>query len=115
MNKVKISAIGALAYLMPVVASAQRLDTIAGQVQNILNLVVPIIMTLALIYFFYGLAKYILSAGDDEEKGKGRNIMIYGIIALFVMGSVWGLTQVIGNSFNIGAGNAPDSQQLIPR
>ncbi len=71
-------------------------------------------MTLALIFFFWGLAKYILSAGDEEKKTEGRNIMIYGVIALFVMVSVWGLTTLLGNTFGVTGGGAPDSAPLIP-
>ncbi|MEK7585030.1 MAG: hypothetical protein AAB455_00740, partial [Patescibacteria group bacterium] len=47
--------------LAPFALLAQTdLQTAAGTVQGILNMIVPIIMTLALIYFFWGLANYIL-------------------------------------------------------
>ncbi|MEK7208690.1 MAG: pilin [Patescibacteria group bacterium] len=105
-----------LAFFLPLVMFAATLDSIADQVQDILNLIVPIIMTLALIYFFIGLGKYILSAGDEEKKGEGRNIMIYGVIALFVMAAVWGLVKVISDTFGIDPTAPPvDSNTLIPR
>ena len=105
-----------VAFFFPFVLFAETLEDIAGTVQSLLNLVVPIIMTLALIYFFIGLGKYILSAGDEEKKGEGRNIMIYGVIALFVMAAVWGLVNVLINTFGIDAGAPPvDSGTLIPR
>ncbi|MEK7552960.1 MAG: pilin [Patescibacteria group bacterium] len=106
------------AYFLPVVIFAQTtadLDSIGGKVVDLLDLVVPIIMTLALIYFFIGLAKYILSAGDDEKKGEGRNIMIWGVVALFVMASVWGLVSVLSRTFQVGQDSAPDTFDLIPR
>jgi len=104
-----------VAFFFPFVLFAQDLESIGGKIQAILNLVVPIIMTLALIYFFIGLGKYILSAGDEEKKGEGRNIMIYGVIALFVMAAVWGLVGVLINTFGIDAGAPPvDSRTLIP-
>ena len=81
----------------------------AATVQYLLNIIVPIVMTLALIYFFLGLAKYIYSASDDEKKGEGRNQMIYGVIALFVMATVWGLVGVLNQTFLGGTNTGPGS------
>ena len=103
--------------LLPAFALAQTVDTILLRVQNILNIVIPIVMTLALLYFFWGLAQYILGTGDEEKRAAGRGMMIYGIIALFVMAAVWGLVGVIGRTFGVSTtGGAPtNSQVLIPR
>lgn len=102
------------AYLLPLILFAQTIDDIALRVKGILDLVVPILMVLALIYFFVGLVKYIMSAGDEESKSAGRSIMINGVIALFVMAAVWGLVAVIANTFNIGRGQPPSAQPLTP-
>ena len=101
--------------LAPLAMFAQtKLQDAAGTIQGILNMIVPIIMTLALIYFFWGLANYILSAGDEEKKGEGRNQMIYGVIALFVMAAVWGLVGVLSNTFGVDQGTAPTADDLLP-
>ncbi len=109
-------------YLFPLVMFAQSVRTDEGtlggigvQIIGLLSLVVPIVMTFALIYFFIGLMKYIMAAGDEESKGAGRMIMVNGVIALFVMASVWGLVGVLGRSFRVDGGVTPDSQPLIPR
>lgn len=95
---------------LALVLGGSTIGDIVLKIQDILNKVVPLIMTLALIYFFFGLAKYIFSAGDEEKKSEGRNIMIYGVIALFVMASVWGLVAVLQGTFDIGQGSAPAIQ-----
>ncbi len=63
---------------------------------------VPLIFTLALIYFILGVIKYVVS-DSEKDKAKGRQFMIWGIVALFAMVSVWGLVKVIGNTFGITA------------
>lgn len=63
---------------------------------------VPIIFTLALIYFMLGVIKYVVS-DSEKDKAKGRQFMIWGIVALFAMVSVWGLVKVIGNTFGVTA------------
>ncbi|MCR4306785.1 MAG: pilin [Candidatus Yonathbacteria bacterium] len=92
--------------VLPAIALAQTVQTVIATVSNILNLVIPIVITLAVIYFFWGLAKYILNADNEEARTEGRSIMIYGIIALFVMVSVWGLIGLVGNTFNVGQGGS---------
>ena len=90
------------AWALPLLAFAQTLQTILQTLKNILDFLIPFLITLALVFFLWGLALFILKAG--EEKEKGRDIMIYGIIALFVMVSIWGLVRVLNNTFNVGAG-----------
>jgi len=102
--------------LLPVFAFAQQdVGGVFIKIGAILNIIVPIVMTLALLYFFWGLATYILGAGDEEKRKTGRGIMIWGVVALFVMASVWGLTRLLGNTFLPGTNlNAPNVEPLIP-
>ena len=83
-------------------------------IQNILNAVVPIVITLALIYFIWGLAEYILAAGDPEKKSEGKTRMIYGIIALLVIVSVWGIVGFLGNVLGIGQGGEAPTPSVQP-
>src|SRR3989344_1459389 len=93
--------------VLPMFVFAQDAISILSKIRQILGYIVPIIMTLALIYFFWGLIKYISKAGDEEAQKEARGMMIYGVIILFVMASVWGLVGVIGRSFGIGQLGAP--------
>jgi hypothetical protein len=63
----------------------------------------PILITIALLYFFWGITKYIRAGGNTEELKKGRDVMIYGIIALFVMLAVWGLVILVQKELGIGS------------
>jgi hypothetical protein len=104
MKKFIIPAVLALA---PVFVFAQNL----GNIQNLLNsfrnlvdLALPIVVALALLAFFWGLAKFIFASGDEDKREDGKRIMIWGIIALFVMVSVWGLVRFVGQAFGIDQG-----------
>jgi len=68
---------------------------------DLINLATPVVVALALLYFFWGLAQYILNAGNEEKKKDGRNIMIWGLLALFIMVSVWGIINVVRDTFRI--------------
>ena len=54
-----------------------------------------------LAYFLYGVLKYLRKSSDETEREEGRQMMLYGIIALFVMVSVWGLVGVVAGTFNL--------------
>ena len=64
------------------------LETQGGQ---IIAKVIPIVFALAIIYFFWGIVQFIRGAGDPKKAAEGKSIMIYGIIAIAVMVSVYGL------------------------
>lgn len=99
--------------LSPMLALAQEgnlggVERLVQQFGNILNtLVIPILFALAIIYFFWGLVKYIKSAGDPKAASEGKSIMIWGIIALVVMVSVYGLIAWIQEAFGISGGATP--------
>jgi len=105
-----IIAASALA-LAPALASAQELgglDTLLANIGELITTALPIVVALALLAFFWGLVRYIFAAGNEEAKAEGKRIMLWGIIALFVMVSVWGLVIFVGELFGIDQGEGID-------
>ena len=66
------------------------------------NPFVGIIIGLAVLYFLWGVAQFVLSAGDEKKVEEGRKTMLWGIIALFVMVAMWGLAGLVLNTFGLG-------------
>lgn len=119
-NHMKKVLIGALAFALPVLASAQDLEGVSKlvvSIDKIVNLLIPIVFALAMLFFFWGLATYILASGDASKQEEGRNRMIWGIVALFVMSAVWGLVKWIGNSLDVTVGGPADFKPggLVPK
>ncbi len=79
-------------------------DLIRTIIFSVINPLIALVSALALLYFLYGVSQYILHGGDTEKRNEGYQTMIYGIIALFVMVSVWGLVGVLSNTFLGGVG-----------
>ena len=80
--------------LAQIVSSSNPFLQILQKTKALLDAAVPIAITLALIYFIYGVATYII-AQDDEKKGEARNVMIYGTIGLFFIVSIWGIVTLL--------------------
>jgi len=98
---------GVVVGLVPLLALAQTIGDIIGVVGDILNKAVPVIIGLAVVYFLWNVAKYVLSAKEEARTG-----MIWGIIGIVVMVSVWGLVSLVQGTFSIGGGGAGNVPQL---
>lgn len=63
--------------------------------------VTPTLVALSLLWFLFGLAQFIRSAGNSEAVEEGKKKMLYGVIGLFVIVAIWGLVGVLRNTFGI--------------
>lgn len=73
----------------------------------------PVIIGLALLIFLWGLAKFIFRIGGDEKAvEEGKKLMIWGLIALFIMISFWSIIAFvygdIGFSWPFGSPFLPE-------
>src|SRR6266568_1299586 len=94
-----ISALSLSTLALPALSSAATLlDTIA-LANTFLNAAIGLFITLAIVIFFWGLIKYLTEVG--EKKSEGLQIMFYGIVAIFVMVSIWGIIRLLQSTFKV--------------
>lgn len=94
-------------------------SSICGVASTILylinNVLVPVLFALAFIVFLYGIARaYIFSMGDPEKVKEGHHLILWGIIAFVVMISLWGLVNVVANTFGLYGYSAPVTPVSYP-
>ncbi len=65
------------------------------------NFLITIAISFASLYFTWGVVQYVLSADSVEERKKSKQIMLWGVLALFVMLSVWGIVGAMRMLFGI--------------
>ncbi len=92
----KIALISSSLFALPLFASAQYgslapVQQFIVSIGNIVALLIPIMIGLAMLYFFYGLIQYI----KKPESKEGTKTMIAGIISLFIMVSIWGIVRLV--------------------
>jgi len=78
-----------------------------------LNYIVPALVTVAVVYFIWGVISFITSS-DEEAKKMGRTKIINGLIGLFVIVAFWGIIGVVKNSFGIGNATGQDIVPCVP-
>lgn len=108
----KLYPFAILALPMLVSAGTDIIDILAT-VQNLIQTIIPIVIGIAVLMFLWGIAQYIV-AKDSETQKDARNIIIYGVIILFAMVAIWGLVQVLAETFDIGVGTTLPAPR-IPR
>lgn len=74
------------------------------QVLSVIYILVPILIGLAFIMFFWGLSRFLLHSGSSPEIQKGREYMLWGIIALAVLLSFRGIIAFWTGEFGFGTG-----------
>ena len=80
-------------------------STLRELVDIILNIINPLLLVIAglsLLAFFKGLISFIFHAGDAKGNDEGKSLMKWGLIALFVMVTLWGILSFFSNSFGFG-------------
>lgn len=102
--KHKVSALGASVFMlvmMPLVSEAAGITALLNTVRGWLNMLVPMLITLGIIAFFWGLAVYLFGGAEDHKKG--LKIMMMGILSVFVMASLGGLVSMLQDTTRTGA------------
>jgi len=82
---------------------------------DLISTAIPVVAGIAVLVFFWGLAKFVLKAGSENDREEGKQIMFWGIIALFVLVSLSGIVVFIhGEIFNYSPGVLPTLPENSP-
>ena len=71
---------------------------LTNRLSTVANDIIVFLVGVALVVIIWGTFKYVRSAGDAEKIAEGRKVVVYGIIALFLMLSFWGFVMIIRKS-----------------
>ena len=117
MNKIGYLTATAATFLLPLAASAQltssgtgKFDDIFSNLTTFINgTLVPFVMALAFLAFVWGMFRYFIAGGADEQKREdGKSLMIYATLGFVMIIVVWGIVNVISSSlFTSDELNAP--------
>lgn len=95
---------------------ADTVCRIGAMVLRLINgVLVPVLFAVAFIVFLYGIANaYIFSHGDPDRVAEGHKLVLWGLIAFAIMISMWGLVNVVANTFGLTGYYAPTMPTSYP-
>lgn len=74
--------------------------------------VIPLLITLAVVGFIWGIVKYFLNPDNEEKRKQGKTFMVWGLIALFVMVSMWGIIGIFKSTFSLEESNQINTSDI---
>ena len=89
--------------LLPNVAHAADADSAINTivpkiVENIVSPLVQLIFALAFFVFIWGLIGFFTSGDDLTKRKEGQNHILWGVIGIFIMISVFGIIRLVANT-----------------
>src|SRR6266404_2126856 len=72
----------------------------AQAIGNLLGLATAALIGIAIVIYFFGIVRNLFKAGGGSAQSFGsiRDNLVWGIIALFVVFSIWGIVGLLGNA-----------------
>lgn len=68
---------------------------------TIINPLITFLFALAVVYFLYGLLEFIMNQENEEKKTSGKSHILWGIIGITIMMSVFTIMNIIIATFDI--------------
>ncbi len=96
-----------VALLVPSVAFAQgtittitNVNGVASKLTSLGNIALYLLTALAVIYIVWNVVQYLIHGSGEEGRGKASMNILWGIIGLFVIVSIWGLVNILTGTFS---------------
>jgi len=61
--------------------------------------IIPLLGAVAFLVFVWGIARFIKSSGNEKEIKDSKNLIIWGVIGLFVLVAIWGIVVFLRGEF----------------
>lgn len=80
----------------------------------ILNPVIYLAFGLAVVYFFYGVVRFLSLPVGDKGRDEARSSILWGIVGMVIMFSVYGIIHFVLATFGISQNDvAPNAKPYI--
>lgn len=67
----------------------------------------------AFLFFLYGIARYIFASADDA-KAQGRELIVWGTVAILLLSSIWGIVAILNRTLGTGSPNGQPTGTIRP-
>jgi hypothetical protein len=64
---------------------------------------IPLLGAVAFLVFVWGVARFIKSSGSEKEIKDSKNLLIWGVVGLFILVTIWGIISFMKNEFGFGS------------
>lgn len=104
-------AIATLLFVVPSFSFAQSNDIGSFQVllYDIIVALGGMFFVIAIAFFVWGGVRFIANANDPTEREKGKKFLVWAIISMLILSSIWGIVRIIlVDTLGYTPGGAPE-------
>ena len=102
-------AFAPMAAMAQISGNINSVNSLAERLINIGNLFTYLLIAAAVIFIIWHVVVYLIKGGSDEEaRGKASSSILWGVVGLFIILSIWGLVNILMNTFR----TTPTTQQI---
>ena len=84
------------------IAYADDLGVLLGKINsNIVNPIVELMFIIAGVIFVYGVVEFLMNAEDEAKRDVGKRHILWGMVGLFIMLSVFGIMQILVGTLGV--------------
>ena len=94
-----------VAFVVPTMAFAQALapvtnvNVLSSRILGIGNTIIYILVALSIVYIVYYVVQYMIKGSAEDKTTAAKNVG-WGILGLFIIVSIWGLVNILTNTFS---------------
>jgi hypothetical protein len=70
---------------------------------------IPFMGAVAFLSFVYGVGRFIRASGNEKDIKASKNFLIWGIVGMFVLATIWGIIAFLRSEFGF------DGAPIIPQ
>lgn len=93
----------------PVMAFAQttikNVNDVATRLRDLGNLFTYLLIAAAVIFIIWNVVVYLIKGSEEDARKKAASSILWGVVGLFIILSIWGLVNILMNTFHTETGN----------
>src|SRR3989338_66431 len=106
--------VAATTLFSPQLAFAADINTVIDDLTDIVGLIIPLLLSAAVAVFFWGLVKFIAHADDEKMLEDGKQMVVWGMIAIFIMVALWSIVGFIQRELDLDLATTPENLPVLP-
>jgi uncharacterized membrane protein len=88
-------------------------DIVTRIITLVVNPLIYVLFGAAVLYFLWGVLQFVRHAESSEERSKGAQHIIWGLIGLAIMMSAFGIVRLVINTVGVPQDQRPTSIQQL--
>jgi len=109
---VSVTLAPAIALAQTQLSTLNNVNDVGKRLTQIGNLVIELLIAFAVIWIIISIIRFIMASG--EERAAHRSSILWGIVGLAVILSIWGLVAILTNTFSVSTPSVPAPTNPIP-